>query len=560
MALQDVTIFTLTVSIVLIIVILPLLIYYRKKSKDLNEECSREKMELREEYSKLEQTSNEYVNLAKLLQKIKTIRYDELIKRTWDELRSGIIKLTMDDYIRFWTELHGAKDIIFFRCTSRIDPYLWETKELKLYQQRQVENVESYMAKSEKVKRDIAERIAGLWDEMNIEFHQDKETNFGRIFIFDKNRISEAESLKALVSTINAQGKSFNVKAICINEREIPLLDRPQDFGIVISEKGDILLMHLEVTPDGEAGGGRIIFDKEIISRFIDVFNKIEEKCVSDGVLFPTNKKRTAKEIMNAIQELKPVSIFGENRCLKCLENAENVVDKEGWREVLEKKPLERDKKMWYEILEAENKTIDEIVERLRPHFSLEIGCGPGRVVRRILSASNKEGFPVERVVAFEQNDEIYRYTLSKFITHPQVLIQHQLFSNSGASIPYENDFFNLAIGVSNIVGWQENEVNWITEVCRVSENFFFTVYRQGCEDERYRMYQALSCPASYRNGNIELQLVDAFSGKAHVTKSYEKEDVRGFAETVCKHYNGSTFDVFDVGDYMIGCLITKKT
>lgn len=497
---------------------------------------------LQEEYEALKKASHGFEKLASLFKSIKTKRYDDLIHSTWDSLQQGIVKLTVRDYFTFWTQLHGENDIIFFRLTSRINPKLWDTDMMKLYQRRQMENVEAYYSKPPAQREKITETIENL-------FGEKIENNFERVFIYDEKQLTNSEIVNVLARTISEQVKHIDVKLLCIDSRERPLPTRPQDFGIVVTEKGDRLLMDLEVSPEGEAGGGRIVFDEDIINSYVDIYSQIDNvsKALSRKVEWGINK------IKKEITSLKPVFIYEENRCLKCFVEAERMVSSGKWKK--ESYP----KRMWYEILDAENQATKDIFVETRPHRILEIGCGPGRIIQQLLQASHEKGIPIERIIGFEQNPEIYAYAFHRFLPHINVYIQRQLFGDNGGSIPYDDDFFDLVIGVSNIVGWQKSEEQWIREAFRVSKNFFFTIYKHGLEDERRDMYQSLGCEATQlMNGNLQLTLVDAFGKKPHITKSYEKEDVENFLEKVLSENKGSTYEIFDVGKYMFGCLLRK--
>jgi SAM-dependent methyltransferase len=552
---QELSVTLVTFAIAFIVTVLPMYFYMRAKYRKLQKASADAQQNWQEKYAELAHVGTDYADFLNLLEGLKSKRYDEMVRMTWDRLKQGIIKLTVNDYYSFWTGLHGAKDIVFFRCTSRIDPVLWQTPEMAVYQNSQCENVEFLSKKPDSEKKELDTIIKKALVSLNGE--KLDHGNFERIFIIDDDQRSDDTSLEALISTLQAQSKFFDVKAICISKKEIPLPDRPQDFGIVVSANGDVALMDLEVSEDGEAGGGRLVFEKDEIQRYAGIYRAISQKCSSDGVIFSHTETWSKEKIRDAILSLQAVSIFGENRCLRCFQNAEEILATR-W-EGVSKKSISEGKLMWLHILDAENTKTAEIVASLKPHWILEIGCGPGRIIQKVLSTATEHRIPLERIVGFEQNAEIYREALERFITEPRVLIQHILFGNGVGTIPYEDDFFDLAIGVSNIVGWQNGkEEDWISEVCRVSKSFFFTVYTRGSEDRRIEMYKALGCPAAKRNGQIELRIVDAFGGASHITKSYDENDVRNLASKICAKYRGATFDSFAVGDYMIGCIVSK--
>lgn len=274
------------------------------------------------------------------------------------------------------------------------------------------------------------------------------------------------------------------------------------------------------------------------------------------------------KGLRQKIMTLSPERIYKENRCLKCFRESAEMVNTGKWKKLSDRNP----RKMWYQILDDENRATKEIVTKMRPRRVLEIGCGPGRIIDEILSIPPKQMPYFERIIGIEQNHEIYNSAFDKFlkIAPNRVVIREHLFGdgkgegeNNRYSLPFDDNYFDLAIAVSNIVGWQKDEVKWICEVLRVSEACFFTVYRKklgnkNLDNERMKMYKGLGCEAYMdENENIWIKDVDAF-GKDCVTRSYSHEDIVKIIKEVSNQVKNLTYQEININQYMYGFLLTK--
>lgn len=249
-----------------------------KESRTLSQNFEDQKKLLEEQdaeikkYENIKEVFKRDEKIASVLATLKSKRFKDLILRTLDSLSDGIVKLTGDDYFRFWTDLHTAKDVIFFRVTSRIDPRLWKTDEMKAYQERQIENIKAFNSKfSKKEKEGFAEKIEKRLGEK-------VQGNFERLFIVDSTQLGRNRVVRALAETIYEQKKHISIKALRISPDEKPVPSKPQDFGILITENGDALLMDLELSDDWEPAGGRVIFDPDKIRQYWDYYKAVEAK------------------------------------------------------------------------------------------------------------------------------------------------------------------------------------------------------------------------------------------------------------------------------------------
>lgn len=254
----------------------------KRKIQDAKDEIKKLQTELGKyrdilkEYKVLEQASEHTERIAGLLKKIKSKKFADLIEQTLESLEEGSIKLTIPDYFTFLTDLHDENDIVFFHVASRIDPRIWEENRMRLYQLRQIQNIEYYKDKSSAEKEAIAKMVADRLGERIT-------NNFERIFIFDELERKNPEIVDSLLRVIKEQIEHMSIKIRCVPVDEKPMRGKPQDFGIVMTEKGDMLLVDLEVTEAGRPAGGRIVFDPEEIEKYWKNYKTISEKAEKVG-------------------------------------------------------------------------------------------------------------------------------------------------------------------------------------------------------------------------------------------------------------------------------------
>ena len=543
-----------------------------KKLNYMLTERSKEILRLRESIQKGETIQKRASNLLSSIHG----RYRNLLEQNLLQLLDGKVTLTVRDFYQFWTDLHVDNNVVFFRCTSRIDPKHWLGPDMQLYERRQIANIKDYENRDPKDKENLNKLIK---DKLKV-LTFDGKNNFERIFIIEQIEINDNNKLDDLISVISRQVKGgIHVKTICVKSNEIPTFSRPQDFGIVITEiknPKDIksanvlikLLMYLDVgkrkehkaylwTPEG----GHIFFNEETIKDFEGYYSRIERKSFPVKTEDPEEIKQ---DILRQFKNVIDISEIYENRCYNCLWDAEQVVKEKKWEE--DKTP----KRTWFEIVAEENGFLRDILLTEKPRNILEIGCGAGRVIRFALELEKCEGsnpnirWHLSSVEGYEQNTDICLILKDYFRGDSRVIIHRGLVGKDAKSGRFHHikeehrDRFDMVLAVSNLVGWQDNEEEWIREVLKAGESLFFTVYKKGHELERARMYQAAGDIITFReDGNIEL-IVDAFQDEKHVTKAYNPDEIEAIIRSVASKEPLQKPERFD-GKYMFGYLLKKK-
>jgi SAM-dependent methyltransferase len=228
----------------------------------------------------------------------------------------------------------------------------------------------------------------------------------------------------------------------------------------------------------------------------------------------------------------------------------------------------ETPRKTWYEIIVEENNFLREVLLKEKPRDILEIGCGAGRVIRFALELEKREGpktgWRLTSLEAYEQNRDICLTLKDQFRTESRVAIHRGLVGKNSKTDRFNpiwnehKDRFDMVLAVSNLVGWQENEKEWITELLKAGKSLFFTIYKKGYELERARMYQASGDIITFReDGNIEL-IVDAFQDEKQVTKAYNEAEIERIINCVASEVPLKKIERFD-GKYMVGYLLKKE-
>jgi hypothetical protein len=305
----------------------------------------------------------EYKNYLKLLDGTKSKTLHRLLQNTFSSLNSGKINLTVRDFYQFWTDIFEDKNVIYFRCTTRLDPENWNTFDMKLYQNRQIANVNKFNCQNAQENDENCSLLKKVLKEMKIT-NITIENFFERIFIIDEKLRQDSDYCKKLSKLISDQiHGNIYCKIICIKHNERPTVYRPQDFGVLVFKNGDVFSMYLDIDKKGRSEGGQVILDKNESKKFLEYYNKINEE--STEIL-----KNDPIEIEGAIKELNIIDIskiYG-NRCFNCLSLAENKVKSGEWNNDIS--PL----KTWYQIVHDENKIIPQILKKTSPKNILEIG------------------------------------------------------------------------------------------------------------------------------------------------------------------------------------------
>jgi len=131
--------------------------------------------------------------------------------------------------------------------------------------------------------------------------------------------------------------------------------------------------------------------------------------------------------------------------------------------------------------------------------------------------------------------------------------------------LPYGENDFDLCINAMNIVGWQgKNDKEWLREMLRCTKCVFFTVFKDGYEDLRIKMYGArkheISQRGVHRNSDGQIVLGDCAVIPNVKSGSYKDEEIDDLCRTVSNGYGNCAYKVDDKSNELLYlCFLYKK-
>lgn len=534
-------------------------------------------------------------HLATLLAETDCVNYRSLLQRRANDLEAGAITLSADDYFQFWTDLHSKDTIIFFKVVSRLLPKYWEEPEMKLYQRRQIDQIAEIREmvgasnyRKGSIQSCIDQSIKPMVEQVTSRFKTEKTPKglvnrrlerfwkdpFERTFLSTPQMEQREVDLLADVMAEQADG-AISIRHLCLEINEASTFDRPQDFGIVVTINGDIFGMYNDVDFLGNPLGGLVVTDREAIVHYLDSYLRLRGSTTRlSGTLSQEVVLTCVSNDRDKRNRISDPEIYG-NRCEMCLQRAEGRVKEGSWEE--EETPL----RTWYKIVHDENEALSQLLEELKVQGPiLEIGPGLGRAIDLVVSLQSRNTIPrPNMIVGYEQNEDIANSCRDKFrglgglVTIDTRFVGFDDRGFHGIRDPHRGSF-DLILAISNIVGWQgRNDSQWIANVIdeglHPGGRLFFTVYKDGFELERARMYKAsgditqIVYDEQTGSNQIEL-LVDAFRGDLHQSRAYSEEQLDSLLKDVPNHLNGNSFEleseVSEAGEYMWGVVITRRT
>lgn len=557
-------------------------------------ELAKEKRGARQKTADLASVENVQKGIRKAVAQARSANYRAFLLRRLQGLKNGTLPLTVSDYFQFWTDLHDKDEIVWFKGTSYLTPSLWNEPEMKLYQERQIRQLEAVGRRvrdeeffSKKIEG-IDARLARILQECQNGYEKTHtsesviearcsdalEERYERVFIIAANAGSERLSSSdprgaALASVIGTQAsRGIAVKVICLRLNESSTFERPQDFGIVFTSEGDAFGMFCDVDTVGNPQGGMVIRDEKGIAHYFDCFLRIRGRALA------IPRTATPQETADIIEvctsnpvDISDSTLYG-NRCLHCLRTAESVASGRARR--ADEGGLET----WYEVFRSENEALADFFSSWHPTGSvLEIGCGPGRVLRLMLELQRKSDLgTATRIVGYEQNGDIANACVEAFRPYNSVdiFVRYVGFMPDGrmkSILDEHRHQFGLILAMSNLIGWQENrEVEWLASVVAeglsAQGTLFATVYKKGKELERARMYKAAGDLVEIGpTGDIVL-VTDAFNGERHRSKSYDEPDLVAILEQVEERVKDKaviSYSIADVGEFMWSVKICRE-
>lgn len=245
---------------------------------------------------------------------------------------------------------------------------------------------------------------------------------------------------------------------------------------------------------------------------------------------------------------------MAEHKCKSCFLELERALNEGNW------KSFAPHKRRWYEMIDIENRTIRDYISKHKPKRILEVGCGTGRVISTI-----ETGIDYDEIIGIECDEEMHSHAQNRWMDDDKIKIQKMLVKDS---LPYEDNYFDFSINAMNIVGWQENESEWLEEMLRCSKTVFFSVYKKGHETERMEMYRTrghkISEEAVYLNSTGQIVLGDCACmsdvvSEAVISKAYTSEEVENLCKDLSDKYNIAYEIDAKSSELLYLCLIRKK-
>ena len=91
-------------------------------------------------------------------------------------------------------------------------------------------------------------------------------------------------------------------------------------------------------------------------------------------------------------------------KCLGCLINLERTIKNEKLEDIM--LPV----RLFYEFAAAENQEVYDLCQKIKPKRTLEIGCGPGRLIEVVDSSKT-----ASEIIGIEANKQIFDYAAKRF-------------------------------------------------------------------------------------------------------------------------------------------------
>lgn len=508
----------------------------------------------------------------------KSENYSDLLNRRWHEMEGGTLTLTVEDYYQFWTNLHSRDTIALSKVTSRIPSGSWREPEMRLYVKRQMLQMEGFAEPGFKVQankaalecltavfRDLEE--GPRWDvtrrkPSNAQLKAFFEDPFERLFMLAAEQEVDLKELSAIISEQVAGGIAIRLLNAVISERAT--FERPQDFGIAITQEGFPVGMFNDVDVRGNPQGGVLITAPRKIASYVNCYLRLRKK--STKVPQDADAKRVEQLLKRVLEKRIDISdpeVYG-NRCYRCLRKAEDAALQQRDEEI----PAIQ---TWYSIVQEETTALERILAGGNFKKVLEVGCGSGRVIDRIfhLADEKKINLP-SQIVAYEQNEAIHNHYVERFSNRPGSVTFYKCllgFEEPGkfAGIrDTDTRSFDLIVAISNIVGWQSSEAEWlrglIQQALAPNGTVFLTVYRRGKELERARMYRAAGDIIELNGDDgeeVDIAIyTDAFVDRTkHKSRAYTRDQLEELLAEVTSDLDAK-HEVFEVGEYMWGAVV----
>jgi len=471
---------------------------------------------------------------------IKFVPVSQAFALKYQMLKAGIIDLDMVEISLIWSSMFEKQNIIYCRATSRISPSGWKNPWMVSYDSQQRANAVSIVGLLDKEKALYEVQTEKAFNDYQMQWFG--MPYFERTFIVTESQLGDPEMLADVIEIMCDQSHSNVAVRVCY-DGDLLAADR-RDFGIAVSKEGEIWLYEL-VTKGSIIYGGKLICNGDELVRAVAAYKNIhlasqpinsysKFEAVAGVVI---DRCRNAPklpdiDVLNGIEKRRLDKVA--HKCLACFIDSETKIRTDDWQKLPEAK------RVWYEMIAAENNAVLEWVKKHKPRRVLEVGCGPGRFIELLVNLGLAN---FDEILGIDCDGAMCNYANKRFDNKkPKVRILKTEVKDF-LPVPIDNHY-DFCINGMNIVGWQENASIWLDEMLRCSKSLFFTVFKAGNEDLRMQMYKErkheLSDHGTHKNSDGQIVLGDSAVMPFVKSRSYTSKQMEELCQTIASTHNAA--------------------
>lgn len=476
-----------------------------------------------------------------------------IYRRKLTSLRSGELELHLQEFSDLLANTFSESNIIYLRATSLIHPNIWQNNYMIKYGEDQRYNARILETLDNAEREQLRKILAEVLSKRDIRSLGDAD--FERTFIITNEQIADLRAMVDLIHTICDQSEYMDLR-LCYEEDLVP--QHRRDLGIAVSKDGEIWLYEL-ITLHNTLHGGKLIANDNYLRDAASTYRTVQTQSqpiprnsTFETVVSTINSVTKKSLDLNMLRGIRSQRVAtSANKCLSCFRESERTIKAAKWHNFPD------DRKVWYEMFQAENDAVLKFVESRQPRRIIEIGCGPGRFIDLFVNMGLDR---FQEIVGIDCDSEMYKECSSRFRGYsPKIKI---LRMEVRYDLPYDDNHYDFAINAMNIVGWQDNEIEWLKEMLRAAKCLFFTVYKRGTEELRMKMYQRRPHETSelglHLNSDGEIVLGDCAVMPNIKSKSYTADQVQSFCDALSAMYD-CTYKIDDESNKLLHlCTICK--
>lgn len=522
-----------------------------QKIRELEQSYENEMNEIKQEYERQIRLLDEQECSPAYREKIHSDRIRKVFDEKYNKVIEGEIELDILEASAVWSTMFKEKNTIFLRATSYIDPDVWDNEFMRKYsgqQRRLVDYLKRLKTSYTEEYESAVLRIKNSIQEV-VDWPNNYDTNFERIFIIRSQQLIDSQKLRRIAEIISDQSYYMSVRIVY--EKKVGI-ENLRDFGILVSKEGDMLTYRLKLVSEGLYGGeisANIERFRQAVNRYkilrsqskevagespvnlvLDVINKASDNEIDEEILSETKSELPVHKCRDCFLKTEiAMGLLSEDEWNCLTQKISGLAERINYARVagIDWQTLSDERRLWFEMIRDENTTALDYIRQRDPDKIIEIGCGPGRLVSQIVKISD---FNPKEIIGIDGDPEMIKLAYARFPDniYPNVNVFQVHVKDR---LPYGEDAFDFCINAMNIVGWQEKEIDWIKEMLRCSKTIFFTLYKEGKEQEREAMYRRRGHQAGKHGVMIDeetgqIQLNDCATNPGVLSKSYSRQEV----------------------------------